>query len=145
MHRAPDTVAAARRAAHHLREQRLDLEAAGDRMPVSAVRHGHVVVRPEYGDRSDAHGFLALAEMCRALDRALLEELLDLVLEQPDLDHSAIPGVSLIGQPAAPSTQPSVSRNPIVSPVSTSAIGSPRSTLSPTSFNQATIVPVSMS
>jgi hypothetical protein len=39
----------------------------------------------------------------------------------------------------------SASISTFVLPVSTSAIGSPRSTLSPTSFNQATIVPVSMS
>ena len=96
MHRAPDAAATSGRAPHHLAEQSVELQAPRDRMPVAAIRDGEVVVGPEHGDGSDGHRFLALAQMRGPLDHALLEELLDLVLEQADLDHPAVPGELLI-------------------------------------------------
>src|ERR1043165_8707915 len=56
-------------------------------MSVPAVGNSQVVTLLERPDRADRHRFLPLTKMRRALDLPLHEQFLDLVLEQPDLDH----------------------------------------------------------
>ena len=91
VHRAADALAAAGRAAHQLGEARLHRDAARERVAVAAIGDRQVVVVPQRRDRADRDRLLTLAEMGRPLDQPLHEELLHLLLEQPDLEHPAIP------------------------------------------------------
>src|SRR5581483_12334985 len=92
MHRAADAVAAAARQAHQLAERRLHRHAARERMAMAAVGDRQVVAILERADRADRDRLLSLAEVRRPLDLAFHEELLDLVLEEPDLQHLPQPG-----------------------------------------------------
>ena len=58
---------------------------------MAAVGVGLDVARLHRRDRPDRDGLLALAEVRGALDEAAHEELLDLLLEEPDLHHLAVP------------------------------------------------------
>ena len=99
VHRAADALAAAGRAAHQLGEARLHRNPARQRVAVPAIGDRQVVVGPHRRDRADRDGLLPLAEMGRALDQALHEELLHLLLEQPDLDHLPVPPNAIGGLP----------------------------------------------
>src|SRR5262249_21588285 len=68
--------------------------AVGERVTVAPIGDGEVVALLERADRADRDRLLPLAEMRRALDLALHEQLLHLLLEEPDLEH--------LGQPADP-------------------------------------------
>src|SRR5207253_9256174 len=58
---------------------------------VTAVRVRLHVALMHRGDRADRNGLLSLAEVGRSLDLAGREELLNLLLEDPDLHHLPVP------------------------------------------------------
>ena len=79
------------RAAHQLGERGLGRHAQGERLAVAAVGVGLDVARLHRRDGADRDRLLALAQVGRALDLPAHEQLLDLLLEQPDADHRAVP------------------------------------------------------
>ena len=84
------------RATHQLRERDLGLHAQRERLAVTAVRVRLDVARLHGRDRPDRDRLLALAQVRRALDQTGHEELLDLLLEDPDLEHLAVPAETLV-------------------------------------------------
>ena len=91
VHRAADALGAARGSPHQLGERGLGRHAQGERLAVTAVGVGLDVALAHGRDGADRDGLLALAEVGGALDQAGHEQLLDLLLEQPDVPHLAVP------------------------------------------------------
>jgi hypothetical protein len=87
VHRSRSSAADAGGAAEHLRGKRLRVGALGERVPVSPVGAGHVIMGLEREADADRHGLLARRQVGRAVYLALEEQAVDLLLELADQHH----------------------------------------------------------
>jgi hypothetical protein len=78
------------RAPEHLRHERLRVRALRKRVAVAAVGAGDVVVRLERRADADRNGFLAGRQVRRAVNLALQEQAVNLLLKAPDQAHPAV-------------------------------------------------------
>ena len=78
------------RAAEHLVEQRLRVDAERERVPVPPVRRGDAVALLEQAREADRDGLLARVQVRRPVDLAAQEERLDEVLEPADQAHAPV-------------------------------------------------------
>jgi hypothetical protein len=77
-------------ATQHLGRQRLGIGSLCERVAVAAVGPGRVVVRLERRADADRDGLLTRGQMRRAVDVALQEQALNLLLEATDEAHPAV-------------------------------------------------------
>jgi hypothetical protein len=90
VHRPGAAARRRRRATEHLGRERPRVRALRERVAVTAVRAGHVVVRPERGADPHREGLLAGRQVRRPVDLAFQEQPVDLLLEAPDEPHAAV-------------------------------------------------------
>ena len=90
VHRPRPAAADPRDAAEHLGRQRLGISSLRERVPVSAVGPGHVVVRLERRANPDGDSLLPRGQMRGPVHLSLQKQALDVLLETPDEAHAAV-------------------------------------------------------
>jgi len=87
---------------HDLRHHRFRSEPQRECMMVPAVRAHDVVGRRQHGRDTQRNSLLALSGVGGSPNQALREQFLDPVLEDPDLNHSFVPGHGVRANRLAP-------------------------------------------